>query len=73
MNVTEVLDIETTEGNSNSIALKAGDKITVQGFSTKYVEGVGSDIAEISTTEGLRHSFGTVSYTHLTLPTIYSV
>ena len=58
MNVTEVLDIETTEGNSNSIALKAGDKITVQGFSTKYVEGVGSDIAEIETTEGLRHSFG---------------
>ena len=58
MNVTEVLDIETTEGKSNSIALKAGDKITVQGFSTKYVEGVGSDIAEIETTEGLRHSFG---------------
>jgi hypothetical protein len=58
MNVTEVLDIETTEGNSNSTALKAGDKITVQGFSTKYVEGVGSDIAEIETTEGLRHSFG---------------
>ena len=58
MNVTEVLDIETTEGSNNSIALKAGDKITVQGFSTKYVEGVGSDIAEISTTEGLRHSFG---------------
>jgi len=52
MNVTEVLDIETTEGSNNSIALKAGDKITVQGFSTKYVEGVGS------TTEGLRHSFG---------------
>lgn len=58
MNVTEVLDIETTEGKSNSTALKAGDKITVQKFSTKYVDSVGSDIAEIETTDGLRHSFG---------------
>ena len=58
MNVTEVLDIETTEGGNNSTALKAGDQITVQGFNVKHVESVGSDIAEIKTTEGQRHSFG---------------
>ena len=56
MNVSDVMDIEQSHGNS--IALKAGDKITIQGFHVKYVEGVGSDIAEIKTTEGTRHSFG---------------
>ena len=56
MNVSDVMDIEQSHGNS--VALKAGDKITIQGFHVKYVEGVGSDIAEIKTTEGTRHSFG---------------
>ncbi len=56
MNVSDVLDVEKTHGNS--IALKAGDKITIQSFNVKYVEGVGSDIAEIKTTTGTRHSFG---------------
>ena len=36
MLVSDVLDIETT--GSNSVKLEAGDKITVQGFSTKYIE-----------------------------------
>mgnify|MGYP003661355740 FL=1 len=56
MLVSDVLDIETT--GSNSVKLEAGDKITVQGFSTKYIESTGADVAEIKTTKGLRHSFG---------------
>lgn len=55
MNVSEVLDVESSFGNSQ--ALKAGDKIIVQGFKVKHVDGVGADIAEIKTTEGMRHSF----------------
>ena len=34
-----------------------GDHIVIQGLKVKYVEQYGSDIAEIKTTEGLRHSF----------------
>tara|TARA_B110001454_G_C12458458_1_gene325139 strand:+ start:291 stop:623 length:333 start_codon:yes stop_codon:yes gene_type:complete len=56
MLVSEVLDIETS--GSNSVKLEAGDKITVQGFLVKYVESTDADVAEIKTTEGLRHSFG---------------
>ena len=56
MLVSDVLDIETT--GSNSVKLEAGDKITVQGFSVKYIESTGADVAEIKTTKGLRHSFG---------------
>jgi len=56
MNVSDVMDIEQSHGNST--ALRGGDKIVIQGFNVKYVEGVGSDIAEIKTTEGTRHSFG---------------
>jgi len=56
MNVSDVLNIES--GYGNSIPLKAGDKIIVQGFKVKFVEGVGSDVAEIKTTTGMRHSFG---------------
>jgi hypothetical protein len=56
MLVSDVLDIETS--GSNSVKLQAGDKITVQGFVVKYVESTGADVAEIKTTEGLRHSFG---------------
>ena len=56
MHVSDVLDIESSYGNS--VALKAGDKITIQGFNVKHVEGVGADVAEIKTTEGTKHSFG---------------
>ena len=56
MNVSEVVDIEGSF--QNSVAIKAGDKFTVQGFSVRHVESLGSDIVEIKTTEGLRHSFG---------------
>ncbi|MFM7796009.1 MAG: hypothetical protein ACKO7N_04525 [Candidatus Nitrosotenuis sp.] len=56
MNVSDVLDIESNYGNS--VALKVGDKIVIQGFKVKHVEGVGSDVAEIKTTTGMRHSFG---------------
>ena len=56
MNVSDVLDIES--GYGNSVALKAGDKIVIQGFKVKHVDGVGADVAEIKTTEGMKHSFG---------------
>jgi len=57
MNVSEVLDIESSS-HSDSVGLKAGDRFVIQSFTTKYVEGVGADIAEIQTTEGTKHSFG---------------
>ena len=56
MNVSEVLD--TGKSYEKSIPLKAGDVMTVQNFKVRYVEGLGSDVAEIMTTGGLRHSFG---------------
>tara|TARA_R100000008_G_C3511007_1_gene128811 strand:+ start:150 stop:491 length:342 start_codon:yes stop_codon:yes gene_type:complete len=56
MNVSEVLDIEGSFSGSQK--LEVGDKIIVQGFKVKFVDGVGSDVAEIKTTDGLRHSFG---------------
>jgi hypothetical protein len=56
MNVSEVLDIEGSFTGSQK--LEVGDKIVIQGFNVKFVEGVGSDVAEIKTTNGLRHSFG---------------
>jgi len=56
MHVSDVLNIESSHGNS--VALKAGDHLVVQGFKVKFVEGVGADIAEIKTTEGTKHSFG---------------
>lgn len=56
MNVSEVLDTGRTF--EQSTPLKAGEQITVQAFKVRYVEGMGSDIAEITTTNGLRHSFG---------------
>lgn len=56
MNVSEVLD--TGKSYEKSIPLKAGDVMTVQNFKVRYVEALGSDVAEIMTTDGLRHSFG---------------
>lgn len=56
MNVSEVLDTGKTFEKSNP--LKAGDKLTIQSFKVRYVEGLGAELAEIGTTEGLRHSFG---------------
>jgi hypothetical protein len=56
MNVSEVLDIKGSHENSKKLV--AGDKITIQAFKIKNVDEVGAEVAEISTTEGLRHSFG---------------
>jgi len=56
MHVSDVLNIESSYGNST--ALKKGDHIIVQNFKVKHVDGVGADVAEIKTTDGLRHSFG---------------
>lgn len=57
MNVSEVLET-SNRSYEKSVALKAGDKIVVQSFKVRYVEAMGSDIVEIQTTEGVRHSFG---------------
>ena len=56
MNVSEVVDIEGSF--QNSTAVKAADQFSVQGISVRHVESLGSDIVEIKTTDGLRHSFG---------------
>ena len=53
MNVSEVLDIDGSVERSKKLV--AGDKITIQGFKIKNVDEVGAEVAEISTTEGLRH------------------
>jgi hypothetical protein len=55
MNVSEVLDVE---GSFDSTPLKTGDKIVIQKFNVKHVDKYDADCAEITTTEGLRHSFG---------------
>lgn len=55
MNVSEVLDISSSQGNSTP--LEVGEKIVIQGFNIKHVEQLGADVAEIKTTDGLRHSF----------------
>ena len=56
MHVSKVSDIQGSFEPSK--ALTAGEKIVIQGFSVKDAESVGSPVAEIQTTEGLRHSFG---------------
>ena len=56
MHVSEVLDIDSSFEKSRPLIV--GEKIVIQGFNVKNVEQVGSDVAEIKTTEGLRHSFG---------------
>ena len=56
MNVSEVLDIEGSFSDSKK--LESGEKVTIQKLSTKYVESVGADVAEIQTTSGSRYSFG---------------
>ena len=56
MHVSKVSDIKGSFEPSK--ALTAGEKIVIQGFSVKTAESVGSPVAEIQTTEGLRHSFG---------------
>lgn len=56
MNISEVLDIDGSFEQSRP--LEVGEKITIQGFNVKSVEQVGAEVAEIKTTNGLRHSFG---------------
>ena len=56
MNISEVLDIEPST-QTNSKPLTAGLHLLVQGFSKHLVEKVGSECAEIKTTEGEYYSF----------------
>ena len=56
MNISEVLDIEPSE-QTDSKPLTAGLHILVKGFSKHFVEKVGSECAEIETTDGTYYSF----------------
>ena len=57
MNVSEVLNIE---GSFNSTPITSGEKIVIQSFNVKHVDSVDSDVAEIKTTKGMRHTFAKV-------------
>ena len=54
MNVSEVLDVE---GSFTSTPLKVGDIINILSWKIKHVDSVDADVAEIKTTDGVRHSF----------------
>ena len=54
MNISKVLDPEERE---DSTPLKKGDAITIQGFKVKHNSKYDSDMIEIKTTDGLRHTF----------------
>ena len=56
MNISEVLDIEPSE-QSDSKPLTAGLHLVVKGFDKHFVEKVGSECAEIETTDGKYYSF----------------
>ena len=56
MNISEVLDIEPSE-QSDSKPLTAGLHIVVKAFDKHFVEKVGSECAEIKTTDGVYYSF----------------
>jgi len=56
MHVSKVLDIDGSF--QQSTALVAGEKIVIQGFNVKDAPSVGAKVVEITTTDGLRHSFG---------------
>ena len=59
MNISNVL--EPTEEkdfvDSEQSRLKAGDKITIQGFKVKFSKKYSADLVEIQTTEGVRHTY----------------
>ena len=55
MNVTEVLDMGGASESSKPLA--AGDTLKVLKFSVKYVDKIGADVAEITTPEGVRHTY----------------
>ena len=54
MNLSKVLEPEPMQ---ESTKLQKGDKITIQGFKIKHSAKFDSDLVEITTTEGLRHTF----------------
>ena len=54
MNISKVLEPVTRE---DSTPLKKDDRVTIQGFKIKQSAKFDSDLVEITTTEGLRHTF----------------
>ena len=56
MDISEVSD--TPSGSfGDSTPLSKGEKITIQAFNVKHNEEYDSDVAEISTTNGLRYTY----------------
>ena len=54
MNISKVLEPEQRE---ESTPLKKGDELTIQGFKIKHNSKYDSDLVEVQTTEGLRHTY----------------
>ena len=57
MNISKVLEPAESKEFEDSVSLKKGDSITIQGFKLKHSSKYNSDLVEIKTTEGLRHSY----------------
>ena len=58
----------TVKGNHRRIVVKVGTSLLTGGTDELDLDMVGNVVSQIATL-----SLGAVSYTHLTLPTIYSV
>ena len=56
MNISKVLEPAEVE-YEDSVSLKKDDRITIQGFKIKHSSKFNSDLVEIKTTDGLRHSY----------------
>ena len=56
MDISEVSD--TPSGSfGDSTPLSKGEKLVIQGFNVKFNDEYASDVAEISTTNGLRYTY----------------
>ena len=57
MNISKVLEPAESKEFEDTTSLKKDERITVQGFKLKHSSKYNSDLVEIQTTEGLRHSY----------------
>ena len=57
MNISKVLEPAESKEFEDTTSLKKDERITVQGFKLKHSSKYNSDLVEIQTTDGLRHSY----------------
>ena len=57
MNISKVLEPAESKDFEDTVSLKKDDHITVQAFKLKHNSKYNSDLVEIKTTDGLRHSY----------------